>query len=174
MVRVNSNSSNNSSLSSVASRHLDAANDLQQSGQASDRDEKDNLKERYGDGGYERGLTEIVDVTCEDESPSSRAIYYHNLFSPSDSPKRFDEKPALVIASRQFIGDVETEEAGSSSNSTVQVLSPIRKNDLWDHGKLLETIAMLNSDKEVRDRINIFRAERREVIGDSPVDLMTF
>ena len=64
-------------------------------------------------------------------------------------------------------------EAGVDEEEQIHILSPIHRSDFWDQDKLLATIRQLNADPEVRDMIEVFRNERREVLGEEDVDLTT-
>ena len=64
-------------------------------------------------------------------------------------------------------------DTGVDDEEQIHILSPIHRSDFWDQDKLLATIRQLNADPEVRDMIELFRNERREVLSEEAVDLTT-
>ena len=78
---------------------------------------------------------------------------------PTSPEDRFNQNQPLILANEQFIGQ---EEAGEV---VLQILSPIEGSFDTSKKELVETIAFLNSDNQVRKVTELFRKLRREVFG---------
>lgn len=84
-----------------------------------------------------------------------------------------DQMQQPARSSQIILSGVE-EESICENIEVIDVVASVEENEFWDKDKLVEKIEWLNSDAEIRELIKVFREERREIIGDSRVDLITY